>query len=373
MQWRPRHSGELPSYFSSFFPFRRRRGGVVLWWLVAQLLLAWQAAPAAGQVAPSESVVRRVVGEDIRVEWNGEVASVWAERCPLARVLAAVGEASGVELAGGEGLEDPIALQLARVSLGELLERLLAGLNYAVLYGEDAERAARPRRVQILGRRGPIVGAAGSLTYARAGSSGPANPEPGPSDFFSPLYQDSPWENWLTSELQQERLQGLYASLRAGTGEGVRRALTDPDETVRETALQLLAGLNPEEALETVLELVESPDASIRLEALEWLSRLAPEETLVVDKLGEALAEGQPEVRAFALQALAERRGREVDQHLRRALRDPDPNVRLLLIDAVGERGEEGISLLREALLDAHPTVRSQAEVWLDRILTEER
>jgi len=71
-------------------------------------------------------------------------------------------------------------------------------------------------------------------------------------------------------------------------------------------------------------------------------------------------------VKRDAIQALAERGGIEVWGLLRETLRDPDPAVRMAVLESVGPLAS-GPQLLQEALADADTDVRAIATFWLEQ------
>lgn len=86
----------------------------------------------------------------------------------------------------------------------------------------------------------------------------------------------------------------------------------------------------------------------------------------------EALADADSGVKDYAIQALADRGGDESVGALRLALRDPDPAVRLWVVNHVAPQGQ-GLTLLREVLADADATVRSVAAARLGEAISEGR
>jgi HEAT repeat protein len=77
-------------------------------------------------------------------------------------------------------------------------------------------------------------------------------------------------------------------------------------------------------------------------------------------------------VKSYAIQALADRGGDEAVEALQLALRDPDPAVRLQVIDHVAPQ-DQGLALLQEAFADDDATVRSVAAARLEEAISEGR
>ena len=77
-------------------------------------------------------------------------------------------------------------------------------------------------------------------------------------------------------------------------------------------------------------------------------------------------------IKGYAIQALAERGDPEAMRSLRQALRDPDPSVRMMVVENVILK-EEGLPLPQEALSDEDEAVRSAAAFWLEQASSERR
>ena len=80
----------------------------------------------------------------------------------------------------------------------------------------------------------------------------------------------------------------------------------------------------------------------------------------VVSAMGQALSAGDPAIKDYAIQALARRGGSQEIDLLRQALGDPDPAVRLMVVESVGQ--EPGsLPLLQQALKDGDSSVSAAA------------
>ena len=113
--------------------------------------------------------------------------------------------------------------------------------------------------------------------------------------------------------------------------------------------------------IDALVELAEADDPALRIQALSALGDRGPaDDDTVRSTLEAAFADRDAGVRGQALQALAVRGGGEAMAHLRQALRDSDPGVRIVAVERVEPR-DEGIALLQEALADVDETVRSFA------------
>lgn len=85
-----------------------------------------------------------------------------------------------------------------------------------------------------------------------------------------------------------------------------------------------------------------------------------------VAMLAAALRDADPDVREVAVEALADRGGAAIDE-LAFALHDVDAKVRFEAIDALAEiDSDEARSLLQLALADVDPRIRAAAAELLD-------
>jgi HEAT repeat protein len=98
----------------------------------------------------------------------------------------------------------------------------------------------------------------------------------------------------------------------------------------------------------------------------------AADEGTVLAVLREALADADLHVKGYAIQALADRGGAEATEALHQALRDPNPAVRLAVIERVIPR-DQGLALLQEGLADEDARVRAEAAARLEAPVSEGR
>ena len=75
--------------------------------------------------------------------------------------------------------------------------------------------------------------------------------------------------------------------------------------------------------------------------------------------MAEALTDRDRKVKEAALRALAEKKGENVTQMLRRGLNDADPEFRIEVLEVLAERGD--LDSLRKAVADRNRDVREVA------------
>jgi hypothetical protein len=99
-----------------------------------------------------------------------------------------------------------------------------------------------------------------------------------------------------------------------------------------------------------------------KLDAIEAMEDSDDPKTIAA--LGDALADQDREVKEAALQVLADKKGANVTQMLRRGLSDADPEFRIEVLEALADRGDQ--DSLRKALADRNQDVRETAADLLE-------
>jgi len=284
--------------------------------------------------------------EPLKVEWMEGRLSVTAEETPLAQVLQEVARQTGLEARGLERLQEKVSVRFSSLSLREGLQKLLAYVNYVILEKKSFQGDTQPVLVLASGRR----------TTPSTGERG-----------------EKPEEDPVVEEDQGRRLAALYASVQQGDSEALQKALFDRDQVVQATAYELLAKQDPEKAVAVLLEATKSDQPGTRLQALQLLDQSGQAEGRVaLSALDSALGDEDVTVKGYAAQALVERGTPEAMVHLYRALHDPDPSFRMMVVEVVAGK-EQGREMLQAALRDDNEAVRSMAAFWLERASAERR
>ena len=124
--------------------------------------------------------------------------------------------------------------------------------------------------------------------------------------------------------------------LRSDTAvESISYALQDPDERIRDAALDALAAIGSDAALAAIASTSVSGDAATRSEAVNALS--SGNAASAMQYLEIVMADPDPRVRMAVVDAYADIPDEYAARAISRALEDPDEEVRLYALDALDE------------------------------------
>ncbi|MGQ0593167.1 MAG: HEAT repeat domain-containing protein [Gammaproteobacteria bacterium] len=270
--------------------------------------------------------------QTLRLRFNDGLLSLHASQQSYAEVLGAIQKETGIRLHYPLPLPGSITESFTTLPLKRALERLFgpeASLMFRYAVADEAPGPLTvPKEVWVIGtiRAGSseIIAAGANETRTRppapiAAPGAPPNPPAAPE---------------VTAE--------------------------DPG---------VLPGLGDEEAIDDLLGMARDEDPEMRLQALATLSQGAEgseaDKAIVKSAIDAALTDRDARVRGQAIQVLASRGGAEAMWHLRQALRDPDPGVRVLAIENA-DSAEQGKALVEEALSDQDESVRAAARARLE-------
>ena len=300
----------------------------------AMLVTAWLSTATALADGPGSRAVKSGSPESqsLQLRFDDGLLSLHANQRPFTEVLGAIQKETGIRLHYPLPLPGSITESFTALTVKRALERLFgpeAGLMFRYEAGDEAPGPlAVPKEAWVIGtiRAGSSEDVAVGASETRTRPEAPvAAPEAPPSPAAAPA------------------------------------------ETAEDQCM--LPGLDDEEAIDGLLGMARDEDPEMRLRALATLSQGAEgseaDKAIVQSAIEAALTDQDARVRGQALQALASRGGAEAMPHLRQALRDPDPGVRMLAIENAAS-GEEGKALFEEALSDQDESVRAVAKARLD-------
>jgi hypothetical protein len=295
----------------------------------------------------------RAVEPRLLIERRGNLLSVHIRNAPWEEVVQEVERQTGIKIHVAGRLSGTLTQEFEALPLEKGLWRLFRNANMLVFYAKGTPRdasVATSIRVWLFPREESGTAAAEQVE-SLANTRG---------------------EEAFEAE-QEAPLQALQAFAQQGDGEALRQAIFDPYRIVQTRAFELLAEQDRQRAVAILLEATKSEQPDARLQALQLLHQSGQaEERIVLSALGDALADEASTVKAYAIQALAERGGPDVLGPLRSALRDPDPAVRITVIESVIQQ-EEALPLLQQALSDDDEMVRFRAAFRLEQISAERR
>ncbi len=303
-------------------------------WLSTATALPQGADPKAPGNGPESQTLKSQASElqSLHLRFDDGLLSLHANQRPFAEVLGALQKETGIRLHYPLPLPESITESFTALPVKRALERLFgpeASLMFRYAVADEAPGPlVVPKEVWVLGkvRTGGVADLAVGMEQSETRPQAPfAAPEVPPTPTPTP-------------------------------------ATTAEDQA-------LLPGLENHEVIDGLVGMARDEDPELRLQALAALTQGAQgseaDKAVVQSAIDTALADQDARVRGQALQALASRGGAEALPHLRQALRDPDPGVRILAIESAGS-GEQGKALLEEALSDEDESVRAVARARLE-------
>lgn len=251
-----------------------------------------------------------------------------------------------------------------------------AALRREVRGLDDANACVRRAAAKLLGRSGP-AGYSAIREAMRSGSERvreAAALAAGQNDESTALADDIiratrdqsatvvAMATWALSEFEKPEYLNRLAELTKSSDVRVRRAavhgvghielparvvpvllpfLSDEDAGVRYYAAGGLGNQEDPRAAPGLAQLLTDRDHRVKLaaaEALGDIDEMGQQAPAVIDALGRALGDPDPEIRGAIVHALGHIEDDRVTPHLLRALKDSHPEVRKLAAEALGER-----------------------------------
>jgi len=280
--------------------------------------------PEAGTAPPSTVIQLR-----------GGRLTVKVRNAPWRTVLNEFARQTGIEVAVKGPFRGELTEEFETSNLEEGLRRLFRGADVILFYANEAR-----------GEESTVV--ARAWLFPRQAASGRRSPPRENDDEAKPL-----------------RALDALAAKRNTTA--LQTALVDSDLEVQTRALQLLTEQDGLRVVDRLLHMASSEDPMTRLQALSVLHKSPADETTILSALGTALADRHGAVREYAIEALASRGGSGAMAYLQQALRDPDPKVRMMILENVAQHGQAH-ALLQQGLSDSDNAVRELAGILLTQL-----
>ena len=292
----------------------------------------------------------------IQVDWNKDRLSVSAENAELSQVLREVAHETGIRIRGSQDVRQRVSMHFSDVSLEKGLKALLDGVDYAVL--GDISSPEKARSAQVVVFAWLAAPDSNRAPTSSAGTDGvqKAKPIAGRRRAGS--------EEEETSQ-QDKALAAVEAAAAKGDLEALSKAVQSSDPAVQSQAFAEMSRLNPQAALDALSNALKSDEPALRLQALQILDQAdQADNDTIVSAMGQALNADDPSIKDYAIQALARRGGSQEMDLLRQAMGDPDPAVRLMVLESVGQE-TEALPLLQQAVNDSDPSVSAAANQLL--------
>jgi hypothetical protein len=276
------------------------------------------------------------------VERQGDRLSVRIRNTPWAAVLKELERQTGIPIQVEGSLAGTLTQAFEDLPLEQGLRRLFRNINRVFFYepGRRTDTAAGPlTRVWLFPRNGSGADAAEREAPLRsAGTSTEALPS---------AEGVKPEEEPAAQSGQGERRSALQALAEQGKVEALQQAVFDADPTLQAAAFELLAARDRPGAIAFLHRMAQSDQPAIRLRVLQLLHETNQDDReTVLAALGEALTDQDATVKSYAIQALAEQGGPDALSYLGQASRDPDPAVRMLVLESIVQM-DDGLILLQ--------------------------
>ena len=293
----------------------------------------------------------------IKVDWNKGRLSVSAENAELSQVLREVAHQTGIKIRGSQDVQQRVSMHLSEVSLEKGLKALLDGVDYAVLGDISSPEKARSAQVVVFAWLAPPDSNSNRAAGANAASNSVQKAR------ATVVRGRVGSEAEETS--QEKAMAAVEAAAAKGDLEALSKAVLSSDPAVQSQAFEELSKLNPQAALDAISNALKSDEPAERLQALQLLDQSEQADNdVVVSAMGQALNADDTSIKDYAIQALARRGGSQEMDLLRQAMGDPDPGVRLMVLESVGQQ-TEALPLLQQAVHDSDPSVSAAANQLL--------
>jgi len=294
-------------------------------------------------VVPGVLLCAGAIAEPLELRYESALLTVVAHDTPLQDILRPLQRATGVEIRIDGAGDVKVSARFTKLPLRTALVVLLDRVNY-ILVEEPAQGGSRVRLVLVLGtadeatmRRDAAVAALPLAATATSRDAGGTRQ----------LDADS---------LQQAALDGNWALLK--------EALGASDPAIAALALDLVVEHNRAESTGLLLAATKSDQPQVRLRAIDLLATSeSADEASILAALRSGIADADISVRSYAVRALAERGGPGPLDDLRRGLGDPDPALRMAIVESVVRSvpPRDARPLLELASRDSNEAVRGVA------------
>lgn len=255
--------------------------------LVTTVLLGFAAGHARGET---------VVTPMLAVTVQDGLLTLDARDVPLAEVLDAIGEESGVRVLVGDDVTAQVTASFADVPLADAVSRLCRWHSLVVVFDQPENASGRPRLIEV-----HVYGASPGPDGGPGPVATPRRPE-GPGSAPT-LAQEggAPPDPLFGARIGAARALGQPHN-DAGIPALAQTLTTDPNPNVRMHAAIALSSVGTPTALSALMDGVADESASVRIRVVDALGRFHDERALATL---EQISRGDSELSVRARAALA--------------------------------------------------------------------
>jgi hypothetical protein len=261
--------------------------------------------------------------QQTKIECRQGKLSVTASNASLYQIIQEVTRQAGVELRGSpQELQHAVSVQFSNLPLDRGLKELLTNVDYVII--GDVSNPISARRARLL--------------------------------IFNPAaLDDTPTGPQLLGQ------PAPLGAAPAGVDPALLKEIMSADPALQSHAFQTLATQDPQQAVQALQVAIANGQPAVRLQALQLLDQYNQADPgAVLAAFRSALSDKDTTVKEYAIQALAGRGTSDSVELLRQAFSDPDPEVRLLVLETLAQN-PEATDLLQSALSDPDESVRNAA------------
>jgi hypothetical protein len=271
-------------------PFRLEN--FILVWILS---CAW-IAPLLFAQLPNQPAAPAVL--KIRVE--GDMITAEIRNVPLQQVLSDLAARTGIVFEVGTHDNQPISVNLYRVTLAEAVDRVIGNSNALVYYARDAAGRNRIQLVRVFS--GGAKPSQPSLIYLGTGEITKSNEDTieNAEQAIKALSESS------KLEVRQKAVEVLVAAKTDVSIQAIARALADAAPEVRAAAIEGLASLGARGSLPQILQCLRDEHPGVRRSAITAVALLGDAENvkdlrrMSRDKDSSVAAEAEAALRKLA-------------------------------------------------------------------------
>jgi len=297
-------------------------------------------------VSGAESLASKT--KTIKVEWQQQLLTVSADNVPIAKVILAIAEKTGMKINGIECLTDTTQAHISKLPLVLALKEILKNASY--LLQEPSADNNHHIALSILSDT------AKTNQFSKSAES---------DKHLSPSIKISGDAGFVPTEYQK-----LYVYAAEGNIAALKAAIKTADSSSQVIATRLLTKINPSVASNLAVDAAQSENPNQRITAVQILSELDSMES--TKALGVAVHDPNYSVRNSAVLGLHNQTSTKAIAYLTEALQDEEASIRALALDLLAEKGIDGVAGINQALASNDPQLKERAQELLNQIISSD-